>query len=61
MKGEREGDASFSTKHANFLVNQGRATAADVRRLMSRGQSAVRVSCGVLLLPEVKMWGDFDV
>jgi len=61
MKGEREGDACFSTKHANFLVNQGRATAADVRRLLSRGQSAVRLSCGVLLLPEVKMWGDFDV
>ena len=61
MKGEREGDACFSTKHANFLVNQGGATAADVRRLLSRGQSAVRVSCGVLLLPEVKMWGDFDV
>jgi len=61
MKGEREGDACFSAKHANFLVNQGRATAADVRRLMSRGQSAVRVSCGVLLIPEVKMWGDFDV
>lgn len=61
MKGEREGGAIFSPKHANFLVNQGGATAADVRRLMSRGQSAVRVSCGVLLLPEVKMWGDFDV
>jgi UDP-N-acetylenolpyruvoylglucosamine reductase len=61
MKGEREGDACFSEKHANFLVNRGRATAADVRRLLSRGQSAVRVTCGVLLLPEVKMWGDFDV
>jgi len=61
MKGEREGDACFSEKHANFVVNRGRATAADVRRLLSRGQSAVRVSCGVLLLPEVKMWGDFDV
>jgi UDP-N-acetylmuramate dehydrogenase len=61
MKGEREGDACVSEKHANFLVNRGSATAADVRRLMSRGQSAVRVSCGVLLLPEVKMWGDFDV
>ncbi len=61
MKGEREGDACFSEKHANFLVNRGRATAAEVRRLLSRGQSAVRVSCGVLLLPEVKMWGDFDV
>ena len=61
MKGEREGDACFSAKHANFLVNRGCATAADVRRLLSRGQSAVRVSCGILLLPEVKMWGDFDV
>ncbi len=61
MKGEREGDACFSGKHANFLVNRGRATAADVRRLLSRGQSAVRVSCGVLLLPEIKMWGEFDV
>jgi len=60
MKGEREGDACFSEKHANFLVNRGCATAADVRRLLSRGQSAVRVTCGVLLLPEVKMWGDFD-
>ncbi|MBE0607276.1 MAG: FAD-binding protein, partial [Deltaproteobacteria bacterium] len=61
MKGEREGDACFSPKHANFVVNRGHACAADVRRLLSRGQSAVRVTCGVLLLPEVKMWGDFDV
>ncbi|HEY6097238.1 MAG TPA: UDP-N-acetylmuramate dehydrogenase [Candidatus Deferrimicrobium sp.] len=61
MKGEGEGDACFSPKHANFLVNRGHATAADVRRLLSRGQSAVRLTCGVLLLPEVKMWGDFDV
>ncbi|TRZ97353.1 MAG: UDP-N-acetylmuramate dehydrogenase [Deltaproteobacteria bacterium] len=61
MKGEQEGDACFSPKHANFLVNRGSATAGDVRRLLSRGQSAVRLSCGVLLLPEVKMWGDFDV
>jgi len=61
MKGKVEGDACFSTKHANFLLNRGRATAADVRRLLSRGQGAVRVSCGVLLLPEVKMWGRFDV
>lgn len=61
MRGEREGDACFSPKHANFVVNRGHACAADVRRLLSRGQSAVRVACGVLLLPEVKMWGDFDV
>ncbi|RJP21455.1 MAG: UDP-N-acetylmuramate dehydrogenase [Deltaproteobacteria bacterium] len=60
MKGEREGDARFSEKHANFMVNRGRATAAEVRRLMARGQEAVRRISGVLLVPEVKMWGDFD-
>lgn len=60
MKGEREGDACFSGKHANFLLNLGSATAADVRRLMARGQEAVRERSGILLVPEVKMWGDFD-
>jgi len=60
MKGVCEGDACFSEKHANFLVNRGRATAADVRRLMDRGRDAVLATSGVLLLPEVKMWGEFD-
>ena len=61
MKGRCEGDACFSEKHANFLLNRGRATAADVRRLMVRGQEAVRETTGILLVPEVKMWGEFDV
>jgi UDP-N-acetylenolpyruvoylglucosamine reductase len=60
MKGRCEGDACFSEKHANFLVNRGRATAADVRRLMARGRDAVVALTGVLLVPEVKMWGEFD-
>ena len=60
MKGAREGDACYSEKHANFLLNRGRATSADVRRLMDRGQSAVREQSGILLVPEVKLWGDFD-
>jgi len=60
MKGEREGEACFSEKHANFMVNRGRATSSDVRRLMARGQKAVRDLTGVALVPEVKMWGDFD-
>ena len=60
MKGEREGDACYSEKHANFLLNRGRATAADVRRLMDRGQKAVKEQSGILLVPEVKLWGDFD-
>jgi UDP-N-acetylmuramate dehydrogenase len=61
MKGRCEGDACFSSMHANFLVNRGRATAADVRRLMARGRDAVVSLTGVLLVPEVKMWGEFDV
>jgi len=60
MKGQREGDACFSEKHANYLLNRGRATAADVRRLMDRGQRAVKETAGILLVPEVKMWGEFD-
>jgi UDP-N-acetylmuramate dehydrogenase len=61
MKGWCEGDACFSEKHANFVVNRGRATAAEVRRLMARGKDAVKSFAGVLLVPEVKMWGEFDV
>ncbi len=60
MKGEREGDACYSEKHANFLLNRGKATAADVRRLMDRGQKAVKEQSGILLVPEVKLWGEFD-
>jgi len=59
MKGEREGDAYFSEKHANFLLNRGKATAADVHQLMNRGRKAVEEQFGVLLLPEVRMWGSF--
>ncbi|MCL1925914.1 MAG: UDP-N-acetylmuramate dehydrogenase [Syntrophorhabdaceae bacterium] len=60
MKGEREGDACFSEKHANFLLNRGKAAAADVYKLMNRGIKAVEDRFGVLLAPEVRMWGDFD-
>ena len=60
MKGRCEGDACFSEKHANFMVNRGRATSADVRGLMGRGRQAVQAATGILLVSEVKMWGDFD-
>jgi UDP-N-acetylmuramate dehydrogenase len=60
MKGAREGDAVFSDKHANFVVNLGRARASDVLRLMRRGQEAVREISGTMLIPEVRMWGVFD-
>lgn len=60
MKGAREGDAYFSEKHANFLINGGRATAADALRLIERGRERVRVMAGIDLSLEVKLWGSYD-
>ncbi len=57
MKGVREGDAAFSEKHANFMVNRGRATASQVVRLIARGREAVRSLAGISLASEVKIWG----
>lgn len=60
MKGARVGDAFYSEKHANFIVNGGRATAADVVALIARGRDAVRSLAGIELVQEVKMWGAID-
>ncbi len=60
MKGVRVGDAIYSEKHANFIVNRGRATAADVIALIARGREAVRSLAGIELVQEVKMWGAVD-
>lgn len=57
-KGKRIGDAQFSTKHANFIINLGRATAADVVELMSWAQNSVYEKFGVWLEPEVCMIGE---
>jgi len=60
MKGAREGDAMFSEKHANFLVNRGEATASEAVRLIARGREAVRSLAGVTLATEVTLWGIAD-
>ncbi|HEU4395855.1 MAG TPA: UDP-N-acetylmuramate dehydrogenase [Planctomycetota bacterium] len=57
-KGLREGDAEVSERHANFIVNRGAATAADVRRLMAEVRRRVLDRFGVLLDPEVIEWSD---
>jgi len=57
LKGAREGRAQFSELHANFIVNHGGATAADVRRLIDRAVVAVRDRFGLELEPEVEMVG----
>jgi UDP-N-acetylmuramate dehydrogenase len=43
--------------HANYFVNTGSATAADVRALIERAQAEVESKFGVRLEPEVKLIG----
>jgi UDP-N-acetylmuramate dehydrogenase len=57
LKGAREGGAQVSTTHANFIVNDGNATAADIRTLIERCKSAVRGRFGVELREEIVCLG----
>ncbi len=58
LKGFRIGGASVSIKHANFLVNEGEATARDLEQLMLHIQAAVERVHGVRLEPEVRVIGE---
>jgi UDP-N-acetylmuramate dehydrogenase len=53
LKGRRVGEAQVSRKHANFILNQGRATAAQVKALISEIQEQVWRTQGVVLEREV--------
>jgi UDP-N-acetylmuramate dehydrogenase len=53
FKGRRLGDAMVSKKHANFILNQGRATAAQVKALIRDIQEKVWLTQGVTLEREV--------
>jgi UDP-N-acetylenolpyruvoylglucosamine reductase len=57
LKGERVGDAEVSTVHANFIVNRGAATSADLIELVRRVRARVRQAQGVDLEPEVLLYG----
>lgn len=59
LKGHTIGHAQFSTLHANWIVNLGKATAADVVALMDLATTRVRDAHGVVLHPEVKRIGVF--
>lgn len=52
-KGLRRGAAEVSEKHANFIVNRGGATAADVDSVIRELQTRVHDRFGVMLVPEV--------
>ena len=59
LKGLRIGGAVVSEKHANFIVNDQRGTAYDVRRLAERVRREVRDRSGVDLVLEVEFVGDW--
>ncbi|MEA3408335.1 MAG: UDP-N-acetylmuramate dehydrogenase [Chloroflexota bacterium] len=61
LKGFRIGDAEISTKHANFFMNAGRATAADMRELIERAQQEVRDAFAQELEPEIEFLGEWDI
>jgi len=58
LKGFRIGGAAVSDKHANFIINQGSATAADLEALVRHVQATVEQVHGVRLIPEVRVVGD---
>jgi UDP-N-acetylmuramate dehydrogenase len=57
LKGAREGGARVSPTHANFIVNEGSATAADIRALIERCKREVRAKFGVELREEIVYLG----
>jgi UDP-N-acetylenolpyruvoylglucosamine reductase len=57
LKGARVGGAEVSRVHANFVINRGSATSADVLELVRRVRAGVRQAKGVDLEPEVLLYG----
>jgi UDP-N-acetylmuramate dehydrogenase len=59
LKGYRIGGAEISSVHANFFLNVGDATAADVRGLIEHARVEVLRQFGVELVPEIEMVGEW--
>ena len=58
LKGVRIGGAEVSPKHANFIINTGRATAKDIETLIGLVRDTVERTQGVRLVPEVCFLGE---
>ncbi len=59
LKGHRIGGAQISPRHANFIINTGHASAADVVALMNLMRRQVVAMNGSILLPEILFLGDW--
>jgi UDP-N-acetylmuramate dehydrogenase len=60
LKSMRIGGAQVSSKHANFIINTGDASAADIAALIDHVQAEVERTSGVRLIPEVHRIGAFS-
>jgi UDP-N-acetylmuramate dehydrogenase len=58
LKGLRIGGAVVSTKHANFILNEGEATARDIEMLIGQVQREVARAHGCTLTPECRIVGE---
>ncbi len=58
LKGKRVNGAEVSSKHANFIVNRGGATAADILALMDLTRERVQHQFGIALEPEIRIVGE---
>jgi len=59
LKGRQLGGATVSPKHANFVVNDRKGTAADVRRLVDEVRATIASTAGIDLEPEIVFLGDW--
>jgi UDP-N-acetylmuramate dehydrogenase len=60
LRGHQIGDAQISKKHANFIINLGKATAADVRGLIDLAKRRAAAELGIQLEEEVIYLGFGD-
>ncbi len=60
LKGFSIGGAQVSPKHANFIINTGTASAADIERLIAHVQARVAREHNVDLIAEVRIVGDAE-
>jgi UDP-N-acetylmuramate dehydrogenase len=59
LKGKSIGNATISTQHANFFINNGQTRAEDMRVLIELAQKTVLDQFGIKLEPEVELIGEW--
>ncbi len=59
FKGFCIGDACISKKHANFIINKGKAKSSEIYKVMEIIKEKVKEKSGIELIPEIKIIGKF--